>query len=197
MPTPPRGSGSFQTILRAEDQQQTVIGVADGPPLESDDRYAAQLLANVLGDHTGSRLYWDLIDPGHADGVEVSYQDYNQAGAFFTFVSCEPDEAQANLARLADAYRAEALAGITDDELTQAKNKVLSRSVLRGERPMGRLSSLGFLWAYRHEYLSVADELDAYSRVTLADLRRVAAEWPLLPMTIVSVGPTVDLVPPV
>ena len=68
--TPPRGSGSFQTILRAEDQQQTVIGVADGPPLESDDRYAAQLLANVLGDHTGSRLYWDLIDPGHADGVE-------------------------------------------------------------------------------------------------------------------------------
>ena len=91
----------------------------------------------------------------------------------------------------------EALAGITDDELTQAKNKVLSRSVLRGERPMGRLSSLGFLWAYRHEYLSVADELDAYSRVTLADLRRLVAEWPLLPMTIVSVGPTVDLVPPV
>ena len=195
--TPPRGTGSFRTILRAEDQQQTIIGVADGPPLESADRYAAQLLANVLGDHTGSRLYWDLIDPGHADGVEVSYQDYNQAGAFFTFVSCEPDEAQANLARLADAYRAEALAGITEDELTQAKNKVLSRSVLRGERPMGRLSSLGFLWAYRHEYLSVADELEAYSRVTLADLRRVAAEWPLLPMTVVSVGPTVDLVPPV
>jgi predicted Zn-dependent peptidase len=151
----------------------------------------------VLGDHTGSRLYWDLIDPGHADGVEVSYQDYNQAGAFFTFVSCEPDEAQANLGRLSRAYLAGALAGITDDELTQAKNKILSRSVLRGERPMGRLSSLGFLWAYRHEYLSVADELDAYSRVTLADLRRLVAEWPLLPMTIVSVGPTVDLVAPV
>src|SRR5262249_39198606 len=75
---PPRGTGSFQTILRAEDQQQTVIGVADAPPLESGDRYAAQLLATVLGDHTGSRLYWSLIDPGYADGVEVSYQDYNR-----------------------------------------------------------------------------------------------------------------------
>ena len=63
---------------------------ADGPPLESPDRYAAHLLATILGDHTGSRLYWSLIDPGLADGAELSYQDYNQAGAFFTFLSCEP-----------------------------------------------------------------------------------------------------------
>ena len=63
----------------------------DGPPLESPDRYAAHLLATILGDHTGSRLYWTLIDPGLADGAELSYQDYNQAGAFFTFLSCEPD----------------------------------------------------------------------------------------------------------
>ena len=128
---------------------------------------------HVLGDHTGSRLYWDLIDPGHADGAEVSYQDYNQAGAFYTFLSCEPDEAQANLAPARRGLPREVLAGITDDELTQAKNKVLSRSVLRGERPMGRLTSLGFHWTYRREYLPVAEELDAFSRVTLDDLRRV------------------------
>ena len=97
-----KGTGAFQAILRAEDQQQTVIGVADAPPLESADRYAAQLLATVLGDHTGSRLYWALVDPGHADGAELSYQDYNQAGAFFTFLSCEPGETQANLGRIAE-----------------------------------------------------------------------------------------------
>jgi predicted Zn-dependent peptidase len=193
---PPRGTGAFQAILRAEDQQQIVIGVSDGPPLESDDRYAAQLLATILGDHTGSRLYWTLIDPGYADGVEVSYQDYNQAGALFTFLSCEPDATQENLGRIAEVYR-EALAdGLNDDELAQAKNKVLARSVLRSERPMGRLSSLGFHWAYRHAYLTVADELEAFNRVTRADLRRVLDQWPLLPMTIVSVGPTTDVKPP-
>ena len=53
--------------------------------------------------------------------------------------------------------------GPTDDELTQAKNKVLARSVLRSERPMGRLASLGFHWAYRRDYLSVADELEAFA----------------------------------
>ncbi|SIO45961.1 Predicted Zn-dependent peptidase [Singulisphaera sp. GP187] len=189
----PRGTGAFQTILRAEDQQQTIIGVGDAPPLESSDRYAAQLLATILGDHTGSRLYWALIDPGYADGVEVSYQDYNQAGALFTFLSCDPGETQANLGRISEVYRAATAEGITEEELTQAKNKVLARSVLRSERPMGRLASLGFHWTYRSEYLSVAQELQAFSRVTLDDLRRILTEWPLLPMTIVSVGPTTDV----
>jgi predicted Zn-dependent peptidase len=192
----PRGTGAFRAILRADDQQQTVIGVADAPPLESDDRYATQLLATILGDHTGSRLYWALIDPGHADGAEVSYQDYNQAGAFFTFLSCEPGATQANLGRIADVYRTILAEGPTADELSQAKNKVLARSVLRSERPMGRLASLGFHWIYRREYLSVADELEAFSRVTLDDLRRVLDRWPLLPMTVVSVGPTTDVHPP-
>jgi predicted Zn-dependent peptidase len=195
-PVVPRGTGSFQTILRADDQQQTVIGVVDAPSLESDDRYAAQLLTTILGDHTGSRLYWALIDPGHADGAELSYQDYNQAGAFYTFLSCEPGETQANLGRIAQVYRTMLAEGPTAAELNQAQNKVLARSVLRSERPMGRLASLGFHWAYRGAYLSVAEELEAFSRVTLADLRRVLDRWPLVPMTVVSVGPTTDVKPP-
>jgi predicted Zn-dependent peptidase len=194
---PPRGTGKFQAILREEDLQQTVIGVSDGPPLESADRYAAQLLATVLGDHTGSRLYWALVDPGHADGAELSYQDYNQAGALFTFLSCDPGETQANLARVVEVYRGVQAEGVSADELTQAKNKVLARSVLRSERPMGRLASLGFHWAYRHEYLSVADELDAFTKVSLDDVRRVLDRWPLLPLTVVSVGPTTDVKAPV
>ncbi len=42
------------------------------------------------------------IDPGLADGAELSYQDYNQAGAFFSFLSCEPSSTQANLDRIAE-----------------------------------------------------------------------------------------------
>jgi predicted Zn-dependent peptidase len=192
---PPKGTGAFRAILREQDQQQTLIGVSDAPPLESADRYAAQLLGTVLGDHTGSHLYWALVDPGLADSAELSYQDYNQAGAFYTFLSCAPDEAQENLARVVELYRGVLAEGVTDAELTRAKNKVLSRSVLRSERPMGRLASLGFHWAYRREYLSAADEIEAFSKVTLADLRRVLDHWPLLPMSVVSVGPTTDIRP--
>jgi predicted Zn-dependent peptidase len=191
----PRGRCAFQAILRPEDQQETLIAVADAPPLESEDRYAAQLLANVLGDHTSSRLYWALIDPGYADGAEMAYMEYNQAGAFFTFLSCAPEHAQENLDRIVALDRQAMSEGLTEDELTRAKNKVLARSVLRSERPMGRLTSLGFHWAYRQEYQSVADELESFARVTLDDVRRVLDTWPLQPMTVVSVGPTTDVHP--
>jgi predicted Zn-dependent peptidase len=193
---PFRGSPSFRAILRAEDQQQTVVAVCSGPPLESTDRYAAHLLATILGDHTGSRLYWTLIDPGLADGAELSYQDYNQAGSFFTFLSCEPDQAQANLGRIGELYRTAISEGLTEDELSQAKNKVLARAVLRSERPMGRLASLGFHWMYRHSYIPVEEELEAFNRVTVGDLHRLLQDWPLWPLSIVSVGPTTEIQAP-
>ncbi len=190
---PMHGAGSFQAILRADDQQQTVVAVGNGPPLESPDRYAAHLLATVLGDHTGSRLYWALIDPGLADGAELSYQDYNQAGAFFSFLAASPRRPRQTSTRSPRFTATRLPTGVTEDELNQAKNKVLARSVLRSERPMGRLASLGFHWMYRHAYLSIEDELQAFNKVTLDDLRRLLADWPLWPLTIVSVGPTTEL----
>lgn len=190
---PVRGARAFQLILREEDQQETIVGVGDGPPLESDDRYAAHLLATILGDHANSRLYWALIDPGFADGAELSYQDYNQAGGFYTFLSCEPDDAQANLGRIADVYRGAMAEGVSDQELARAKNKVLSRSVLRSERPMGRLATLGFNWVYRRGHMSLEREIQAYSSVTLTQIRRLLNQWPLWPMTIVAVGPATNL----
>jgi predicted Zn-dependent peptidase len=193
---PHRGSGSFRAIARADDQQQTVVAVCDGPPLESADRYAAHLLATILGDHTGSRLYWALIDPGLADGAEISYQDYNQAGAFFTFLSCDPDSTTSNLGRIAEVYKMAIADGITEEELVRAKNKVLARVVLRSERPMGRLASLGFHWMYRRMYMPVEEELDAFGRVTRENLRRLLVDWPFWPLAIVSVGPATDVQPP-
>ena len=46
---------------------------------------------------------------------------------------------------------------------------------------------------YHGAYISVEQELEAFNRVTLADLKRLLAQWPLWPMTIVSVGPTTDV----
>ena len=190
------GSAGFGKVLRNDDQQMVLVAVSDGPALESKDRFAASLLATILGDHTGSRLYWDLIDPGLADGAEVSYQDYNQAGAFYTFISCIPEEAQDNLDRLAAIYRLVKTLPPTADELERARNKVMARHVLRNERPGPRMMSLGLNWTYRREYLSIEDELGGYAAVTTDDLRKILEQWPLWPATIVTVGPTTEISAP-
>lgn len=191
--TPPRGSRAFRSIHRPEDLQQLFFGMSDGPPLESRDRYAAQLLAMILGDHTGSRLYWELIEPGRADTAELSFQDYNGAGLFFTVISCEPEIAAENLGRLEETLRGAEATGFSSEELASAKNKVMARAVVQGERPMGRLWSLGFHWTYRREYMSLDQELDQLAAVTLEDLERLLAEWPLWPQTIVTVGPSTSI----
>lgn len=188
---PPRRHG-LRAILREDDQQMTVVGVADAPPLDSEDRYAASLLATILGDHTGSRLYWELIDPGHADAFDLFHNGFDGAGAYFTFLSCDPDDLQANVDRIADVYR-QVADGPTESELEQARNKVLSRLVLRGERPMGRLETLGYHWLYRRRHVTVESEVAAFSAVTLDDVRAVLQRYPLLPMTLVSAGPVTDL----
>jgi predicted Zn-dependent peptidase len=185
-----RGSRSIQ---RKDDQQMTIIGVADAPPLESKDRYAASLLTAILGDHTGSRLYWELIDPGFADGVDLSYQEFNNAGAYFTFLSCDPEVAQANLDRLRTVFQMIERSGPSISELDQARNKVLSRLVLRGERPMGRLMTLGYHWLYRHRHVTVESELAEFSAVTNEQIVDVLKRYPLLPMTIVTARPRTDL----
>ena len=49
---------------------------------------------------------------------------------------------------------------------------------------------------YRHAYISVEQELEAFNKVSVADLRRLLADWPLWPLNIVSVGPTTDVKTP-
>ncbi|MEW4568044.1 pitrilysin family protein [Tautonia sp. JC769] len=193
---PHRGVGQPRGLLRKDDHQETVIAVGDAPALESPDRYVASLIATILGDHSGSRLYWELIDPGHADGADLSFQDYQGAGAYYSLLSCDPPSAQENLERVASVYRSFAAEGATAEELDRAKNKILSRLVLRSERPMGRLMPLGYDWTYRRTYQPIEQEILSYSAVTLQEIRRVLDEFPLLPMTLVAVGPKTDIRPP-
>ncbi len=191
--SPHRGVGELVVINRVDDHQATLITVADAPPLEDDDRYSAALLATILGDHSGSRLYWDLIDPGYADAAELSYQDYQGTGAFYSFLSCGPNDAEANLGRLTAAYQKMMAEGPTAEELERAKNKVLAQLVLRSERSMGRMMPVGSHWAYQRTYLSVEDEMRRCSEVTLDSIRRVLEQYPLFPFTVVGVGPDLKL----
>ncbi|GAG49702.1 unnamed protein product, partial [marine sediment metagenome] len=89
-----------------------------------------KLLATVLGDESGSRLYWELVDPGLAEQVSLSHCEYNGSGVMMTCLSCDPDTAAENLQRILDVYRGAEADGIAPEELDQAKSKLRSRIVL-------------------------------------------------------------------
>src|SRR5260370_32236094 len=112
--------------------------ISPGPPVESPLRYAADILATVVGDDSGSRLYWALVDPGLADSADTSYHDYEGTGSFFTSFSCEPEHVEDNLQIVHQVLAEVQRDGITEQELQQAKSKIGSRVVRGSERPMGR-----------------------------------------------------------
>jgi len=51
--------------------------------------------------------------------------------------------------------------------------------VLEGERPRRRLFHVGLEWAHGGVYRSVADNLRIVEGLTVDDLQRVLARWPL------------------
>lgn len=178
-----------QLITRESSVQQHIMQMGAAPKGTDSLRFAAELLSVVVGDDSGSRLFWDIVDPGFVDSAELGYNEYDGAGTWMTYLSCAPDDVEKNLERMQIVFDEVNANGITDDELEQARNKVASRIVLRGERPMGRLSSLGGNWVYRGEYRSVADDLQTVRSVTLEDITRLREQFPIRLSTTVGVGP--------
>src|SRR5690349_5752354 len=99
---PARGSGTFEVLARQKVTQEHVFLISPGPAADSPLRYAADTLALAVGDDSGSRLYWSLVDPGLADSAECSFHDYEGTGSFYTSLSCEPAQTQENLGIVMD-----------------------------------------------------------------------------------------------
>ena len=165
-------------ITRDQAALEYAVRMSPGPAEDTSDRFAAKLLAVVLGDDSGSRLYWDLVDSGKAEHAACHHHDFLDAGVFVTQLSCEPEATQALLNRVIEIYEA-ATKGLTDSEVEQARNKLLSRVVLAGERPRQRLFSLGLEWAHLGRYRSVGDDLTTLDTISREDLHRILCEWKL------------------
>jgi predicted Zn-dependent peptidase len=185
--------GGLQVITKASSMQQHIMHMARAPEARHPLRYAAELLSVIVGDDSGSRLYWEMVDPGFAETAELGYNEFDGCGVYLTYFNGTPEETNANLERIRTIYDQINREGISELELSQAKNKVSSRIVLRSERPMGRLASLGNNWVYRGEYRTVAADLEAVRSVSAADIRRLLAEFPLGQTTTVTVGPLESL----
>lgn len=183
----PQPSSRF--ITKDQCQQEQIIQLAAAPSGIDPLRFAAELMAVIVGDDCNSRLYWELLDPGLVESAEMGYYDYEETGAYLTFLNGPPDETRSNLDRIAKIYAEVNRTGVTADELEQARNKVSSRLVLRGERPMGRLGALGNNWLFRREYRSIEDDLAIVRNITLDDIRRLLEQFPLGQTTTIGVGP--------
>jgi predicted Zn-dependent peptidase len=182
-------SASGELIVADRFVQECALLMAPAPAADSPLRAAADVLASILGDDTGSRFHWALAEPGKVDSIEFGFHEYEGVGAFMLTATCNPELVEENLSTVRKILNEVVQNGVTAQEVDQARNKIAARTVLAAERPRNRLGPLGYNWSYRREYRTVDAELGELKAITPKQVQAVLAEFPPTPTTTVCLGP--------
>jgi predicted Zn-dependent peptidase len=172
------GNGSARVKLQTKqsDQAHICLGV-HSYPLEHPDRYALQVLANVLGGGMSSRLFTEVRERrGLAYYVYGLNHSYTDAGSLYAQAGVDIQRIDEAIATIAGELRKIADEGVPEEELEKTKSFAKGRFVLQLESPHG-LTMFGL----RREVLErkapdpeeIVAELD---KVTGDDVARVAQD---------------------
>ena len=187
------GPGGVHAVAKEGTSQEHVLCLASSVPAESMLRYSATTLAIAVGDDSGSRLHWELVDPGHVESASCGVDASQACGLLGTSYSCDPDSAQSNLDIVRNVLGTVQKRNITAEELTQAKNKIASRVVRSSERASGRMRAIAGSWLYNNEYSDPDLELARYDAVSLESIRDYLNQHPIDALTVVGYGPVDSL----
>jgi predicted Zn-dependent peptidase len=168
--------------------RQYLMALTPGPSAQDERRFAARVLADVIGDSDGSRLYWALVDNAIAEDADFGFYPHDRCGSFYLSIVSDPERAEEALG-IALKELEKVKGDLKDDEVERAKNKIGSSIVLQGEVPLGRMRSIGGQWLYNHEYRSLEKDMATLMAITPASLMQLMRDYPFDPMTIVSLGP--------
>jgi len=142
---------------------------APGVSAQSDERYAASILAYCIGGGHGSRIHWALIDKGLVDSASLWHSASDQHGDFSAYLSMEPTKYDEVMEIFRNCLRDVQDKGITSEEWQRAQRKFATGITLGGETPFSRLMSFGRAYQYRQEYMSVKKTVDLVKSTSLAD----------------------------
>lgn len=186
---PAKSEGPRRVDLRDEKLNRLyLMGLCPGPSSQSEDRFAARVLGDILGDSDGSRLYWSLVDNAVCDEADFGPYTHDRTGSFALSLVCDPGRGEEAL-EIARKELNRVKADLADDEVERAKNKIAGQSVLHGESPLGRMRAVGGSWVYNDEYRPLEADLDAILAVSREQLIDLLERFPPEPTTVVTLGP--------
>jgi predicted Zn-dependent peptidase len=177
------------TMADAKLNRAYTMGMTPGPSAQDEDRFAARVLSDVIGDSDGSRFYWALVDNAIAEDADFGFYPHDACGSFYISLVNDPERTQKAL-DIAMKELEKVKEDLKDDEVERAKNKIASSLILSGEVPLGRMRSLGGMWTYNREYRSLEKDMETLKAITPASLKELMHKYPFDPMTIVTLGPS-------
>ena len=183
------GSRKKERLEKANLAREHICLMSAGVSAQDPRRFAASLLGTIIGDDVGSRFFWELVDKALAEAASMQFGAMDGTGAFCSYFRCSSENVTKVLDIVRGIFDDLAKSGIAEDELTKAKNKILSALVIKNELPMGRLVDLGFNWTYLQKYQTIEDDVSAIKDVTIDDVHSMIEQFRPGDFTQLSLGP--------
>src|SRR5712692_8832683 len=169
-------NGRVKVFTKQSDQAHVILGVPSYP-LEHPDRYALQVLANVLGGGMSSRLFTEVRERrGLAYYVFGTNHSYLDAGSLYSQAGVDINRIDEAVTTIATELRKIAAVPVPADELEKARNFTKGRFVLQLESPQGLI-----MFGLRKEVLErrapdPEEVLAGVDAVTAEDVQRLAQD---------------------
>ena len=160
---------------KKELEQAHLIIAAPWPTARSDDRYAASLLASVIGGGTSSRL-WQRIreERGLAYSVGAGGSTFSDVGVFSIYAGTSPGHLDEVLDLSMQELRRAVKESVSPAELKLAKDQAVSSILLGLESSSSRASALARQEIIHHRRISPEEVVKRIEAVECEELQQVA-----------------------
>ncbi len=186
---PKRSSHSFNPYKRKKqtkprvnifykktDQVHLVLGV-EGYDRYNSKRYAARILATILGEGMSSRLFISVRERrGLAYHVDAGHETFKDTGFFASSAGLKLEKVEEGLEVIVAELQRVASEKVTDDELKKGKEIIRGRLAIRQESTNFLAEYFGTEYVLDRQVESFDDYLKKIDEVGADDIKEVAQE---------------------
>ncbi len=158
------------------DQANLVLGV-EGYSRSDKKRYAARVLAVILGEGMSSRLFMQVREKrGLAYSVSASHSSYLDTGSFTVYAGLKLEKVEEGLEVIVAELQRTVLEKVTEEELKKAKEMIRGRIALRSESTNFLAEYFGTNFALDRKIETFEEIIRQTDLVTGEDVQNVAQE---------------------
>ncbi len=164
---------SGSKFIEKDIEQMQIIWGIPGLSFSDPDWYAANVLNNIIGASSSSRLFQSIREEkGLAYSIYSGFNSYSDSGIFTVSSGVKPEKSKQLLVAL-DKQIAELLSnGVTETELNKAKEQIVSGLLMGLESSSGRMNRIGKLAIMNKPVLPIEDTIDKISRLQLEEINK-------------------------
>lgn len=174
----PQASAPILIERKKELEQAHLIIAAPWPSATDEDRFAASLLANVLGGGTSSRLWQSIREQrGLAYSVGAGASAFSDIGVFTIYAGTSPKQLDEVVDLSLLELRRVVRESVAEEELKLVKDQTIASILLGLESSSVRAGALARQEIVHGRRISPDEIISYLEAVTISDLQRIAREY--------------------